>query len=78
LLFAEWTAVLRGVGDRFAPEVRQTIRENLEAAEAAIATTRKAAERNPHDSDLHAMLSAAYRQKAELLEWSARTATLLE
>lgn len=54
---------------------RKVIEENLELIEDAIHDSRVALINNPADGELQSMLSANYRRKVELLQWTAHLTT---
>ncbi|HEU5261793.1 MAG TPA: zf-HC2 domain-containing protein [Gemmatimonadales bacterium] len=57
------------------PETVEVIERNLRIIDAAIRESRAALARDPNSAELRPLVSAAYRQKVDLLQWATRVAT---
>ncbi|MGH7548450.1 MAG: zf-HC2 domain-containing protein [Gemmatimonadales bacterium] len=57
------------------PETVGVIERNLRIIDAAIRESRAALARDPNSAELRQLVSAAYRQKVDLLRWATRVAT---
>ena len=57
------------------PETVDVIERNLWIIDAAIRESRAALARDPNSAELRQLVSAAYRQKVDLLQWATRVAT---
>ena len=68
---------ISGYGEKLPETAREAIEQNLAIIETAIADSRAAALDNPSDAELQSLLSTVYRQKMELLKWTARISTLM-
>jgi hypothetical protein len=68
---------IRGYEGNLPESARVTIEENLELIDVAIHDSRLALLNNPSDAELQSMLSANYRRKVELLQWTAQLTTQL-
>ena len=63
--------------DNLTESAREIIEHHLEIIESAIEDSRIALIENPSDTKLQSMLSTTYRQKVELLHWTAQLLTQL-
>ncbi len=68
---------IRGYESNLPESTRDVIEMNLELIESAIHDSRMALLNNPSDAELQSMLSANYRRKIELLQWTAQLTTQL-